>query len=315
MQEQFSFADIIPVIKRNFKIVFGLSVLALILSAVFSGPSFIQPRYKSTAIIYPSNLSPYSKETRTEQLIQLLQSSDIRDHVIEKFDLYRKYEIEKGAAGAKHQVQKSYNDFVGINKTKFESVEISVEDYSPDTAYLMVKEILAQVNLKARKLQREKSQEIVVMTNEQIQYYTHHLDTIEARLNELRAEYGLLDYEMQTQEVTQGYFRMAASGKAGTSTFKEAQKILEGLQKHGGEFQRLTMLKEFGEEALSELYTDNQAALNDINKKLTYVNEVVSPEVPDKKSYPIRWLIVFTAVFATAIFSTILLLLFNGRKA
>lgn len=314
MQEQFSFGDIIPIIKRNFKFIFGLSLLALVLSAVFSGPSFIRPRYKSTAIIYPSNLTPYSKETRTEQLIQLLQSSDIRTTLIDKFDLYKKYEIERGQPGSKFLVEESYNKFVGVNKTKFESVEISVEDYSPDTAYLMVKEILSEVNLKARQLQREKSNEILKMTEEQIKAYTHHLDTIEKRLNELRLEYGLLDYEMQTQEVTQGYFRMAAAGKGGASLAK-AEKILEGLQKHGGEFERLSMLKELGEEELAELYTDNQSARNDVTKALTYVNEVVSPSVADKKSYPIRWLLVFTAVFSTALFTTILLLLFNGKKS
>ncbi|MGB0166046.1 MAG: hypothetical protein ACPF8V_04250, partial [Luteibaculum sp.] len=93
-----------------------------------------RPRFKSTAVVYPSNLTPYSKETRTEQLIQLLQSSDIRDSLIEKFNLYERYEIEEGQAGAKFELNKLYNDFVVINKTKFESVEISVEDYSPDTA-------------------------------------------------------------------------------------------------------------------------------------------------------------------------------------
>lgn len=314
MQEQFSFSDIIPIIRRNFKTILGLTLLAGILAAVFSGPTFMRPRFKSTAIVYPSNLTPYSKETRTEQLIQLLQSSDIRDTLVEKFDLYRRYDIDVNSKGSKFNVEKEYNSFVGVNKTKFESVEITVEDYSPDTAFLMAQEIITQVNLKARKLQREKSWEIVVMTQEQIDYYESHLDSVEARLNELREEYGLLDYETQTQEVTQGYFRIAASGKTGEAK-KKAEKILEGLSKHGGEFQRLSSLKEFGEEELSELYTANQEAINDINKKLTYTNEVVSPQIPDKKSYPVRWLVVFTAVFSTALFSSILLLLFNARKS
>ncbi|WP_170227084.1 Wzz/FepE/Etk N-terminal domain-containing protein [Luteibaculum oceani] len=314
MQEQFSFGDIVPLIRKNFKVIAGLTILAGVLAGIFSGPSFIKPRFKSSAIVYPSNLSPYSKETRTEQLIQLLQSSDIRDTLVKKFDLYKKYEIEAGKPGAKFEVEKAYNDFVGINKTKFESIEINVEDYSPDTAMLMVREIITQVNLKARKLQREKSAEILVMTGEQIDYYEAHLDSVEKRLNELREQYGLLDYETQTQEVTQGYFRVAAAGKGGEAK-RKAEKILEGLAKHGGEFQRLSVLKELGEEELAELYTENQSALNDINKKLTYTNEVVSPAVPDKKSYPIRWLIVFTAVFATALFSTLLLLVFNASKS
>ncbi len=313
MQDQFSFGDIIPVIRRNLLLLAILGVLAVLLSGIFSGPTFIEPRYKSTAIVYPSNLSSYSKETRTEQLIQLLQSSDIRDSLIEKFDLYQKYEIEKGEKGSKFLVNERYGEFVGVNKTKFESVEITVEDYSPDTAYLMVKEIMRQLNLKARKLQRSKSQEIVVMTREQIAYYENHLDSIEQRLQVLRQEYGLLDYEAQTEQVTQGYFRMAAAGKGGAPRAK-AEKILEGLQKYGGEFARLSALKELGEEELAELYTDNQSAINDINKKLTYLNEVVIPEVPDKKSYPVRWIIVFTAAFCTELLAIVLLLFKNAQR-
>ena len=49
-----------------------------------------------------------------------------------------------------------------------------------------------------------------------------------------------------------------------------------------------------------------------VNKKLTYTNTVGFPEVADKKSYPIRWLIVLLSFFGSVLF-TLIVLLFNHR--
>ena len=38
---------------------------------------------KSTAIVYPVNLSEYSEESYTEQMLEILNSGDIRDDLIE----------------------------------------------------------------------------------------------------------------------------------------------------------------------------------------------------------------------------------------
>ena len=61
---------------------------------IFSGPAFIKPKFKSTAVVYPSNLIPYSSETSTEQLLQLFNSEDIRNGIIQKFDLAAHYGID-----------------------------------------------------------------------------------------------------------------------------------------------------------------------------------------------------------------------------
>ncbi len=64
------------------------------LAAFFSGPRFITPLYKSYAVVYPDNIKPYSKESTTEQMIQVFNSQDIKDSVINKFDLLKHYEID-----------------------------------------------------------------------------------------------------------------------------------------------------------------------------------------------------------------------------
>ena len=45
-------------------------LLSAILAGVFSGPTFITPKFESHAIVYPANIEPYSDESETEQMLQ-----------------------------------------------------------------------------------------------------------------------------------------------------------------------------------------------------------------------------------------------------
>ena len=54
-----------------------ITVVAALCGAIFSGSAFITPLYKSEAIAYPANTSPYSEEDRTEQMLQIINSQVI----------------------------------------------------------------------------------------------------------------------------------------------------------------------------------------------------------------------------------------------
>jgi hypothetical protein len=56
---------------ENAMLVVGLA--AAVLASVFSGPMFIKPRFKSTAVFVSSQYMAYSDESETEQIVQLLQ--------------------------------------------------------------------------------------------------------------------------------------------------------------------------------------------------------------------------------------------------
>ena len=69
-------------------------VAAILLSFLFSSPIFITPLYKSNCLLYPSNISPYSDESETEQSVQIFQSRDIRDSLVKKFNLAKHWGID-----------------------------------------------------------------------------------------------------------------------------------------------------------------------------------------------------------------------------
>ena len=70
-----NYFDNTPLVKVIYKWkwhIITITLVAAILGAVFSGSKFITPLFKSSAILYPSNITAYSDETCTEQMIQIM---------------------------------------------------------------------------------------------------------------------------------------------------------------------------------------------------------------------------------------------------
>src|SRR5436190_6328637 len=126
-----------------------------------------------------------------------------------------------------------YYSNVTIKKTEYESVEVDVLDKDPVVASAMVDSILIYFDRKARSLQREKAMEIAVIAKTQLDLKKTEMDTMEARMQELRAKYGMLDYVQQTKEVTRGYMNGLNGGRG---SVKEMKEMLANLQDKGGEF-------------------------------------------------------------------------------
>jgi capsular polysaccharide biosynthesis protein len=300
MSNELSFSVIIEIIKKRLGIITLLVVVAGIASAVFSGPKFIKPQYKSRAVIYPSNLSPYGDESETEQMLQLLYATDIKDSLVVKFDLYKRYKIMPNEASHKFYMNETLKERISFSATRYESVEIEVMDENPDTAKLMVDEIMHQLNVKARGIQREKYAEVVLINWNEMEKQRIRVDSMEARLQFLREEYGILDYMVQSEETLKGYMKMLASNSNATSR-KKAEEMLNNLVKKGGEYKKLNRLADLTRDTYYGLKRQHEEALKEYTKDLTYINLVVRPEIADKKSFPVRWVIVFTAVVATVI--------------
>ncbi|NQV01600.1 MAG: hypothetical protein HQ542_03065, partial [Bacteroidia bacterium] len=131
-------------------------VLAIVLSVILSSPMIITPLYKSYAVAYPSNVAPYSDENETEQMIEILNSGDIRNSVIEKFDLAAHWKIDSNYKYFLSTLYWIYSKRVKINKTPNEAVNIEVLDPDPRMASDMVNAILDFYNLKVRKMHKDK---------------------------------------------------------------------------------------------------------------------------------------------------------------
>lgn len=305
-------ADIFKTISESRKPLIIVGIIAAIAAAVFSGPAFIKPRYKSECVLYPSNLTKYSDESSTEQMIQLLAASDIRDSVIKAFDLYSHYEIDSVKNKThRSEIIKIYDQNVSVSKTEYESVDIVVYDTDPVYASSMIDSMLSYLNKKARLLQREKSYEVLTMAKHRMEVKKAEMDSMEALIQDYRIKFGLLEYKTQAQEYARAYGKALQSGSP--RAISETKQMLLTLGEKGGEFSSLMEHLWRIRGGYNDLKQDYENSINDVTKILTYVNVITYPVPADKKSYPIRWLIVVISV-SSSLFMAFLVLLFLDSK-
>jgi len=307
--KNFDLMQIILKWKLTLAIVLGVSI---ILSAVFSSAYFIKPKYKSVAIIYPSNLMPYSQESPTEQMLQLFQSDSIFDHVVAHFNLISHYKLDSLSPTIYNELLFLYNENVSIKKTEYEAVRIEVLDRDPKIACDMINEMVNAFNAYTLKLNKQKSKEIVDIYGEQLNRKGQQIDSINTVMKEIAVKFGIIDYTAQSRELSKEYYRTVSSGNE--KKINELTNSMRNLEERGGKFHELQNHLMHSTNEYAGLQSQYNAVLSDSKKNLTYTNMILKPYPSNKKSYPVRWLIVTIAACASVLFALLAIMIIEGRK-
>lgn len=292
-----------------------LGILALVATVLSAGFSFtIDPLYKSYAVLYPANIISMGTETPTEQMLQVLESDQIRDSVVNRYDLNSVYGINKEAKGARSALIREYQSLVTTRKTEYESAVVEVMDTDPVRSRDMVNSVIYFFNSKEKLMQKEKSMELVIILNQQLSDKIHEMDSMESRLTGLRKEYGILDYDLQTEYATERYLDVLTTPSKRSSA-KEIEPLLTALKERGGEFKALNEHLWRTRGSYNDLKEQLEKARQDVEKQLTFCNVITHPEVADKKAYPVRWLLVLISVLATLLIAIVVIALAEHSKA
>jgi uncharacterized protein involved in exopolysaccharide biosynthesis len=287
-------------------------ILSVALSVIFSGSYFIKPKYKSFAVIYPANIAPYSTENNTEQMLQLLKSEDLLLGIVKKFKLYNEYKIDTNDKYFRTKVLGRLKSNMEVKKTEFESILIEIYDEDAGQAYEMSREFINMMNLKARELQRAKTTEIVRINYSQMTDKMHQIDSIESRMQVLRKDYNILDYDIQVKEYSKGYVKNIGAGHGNSKN--DITNTLDNLKLYGGEYRLLNSYLFSLIASYNDIKKEYDKSLSDLHKELTYTNIVTNPVPADKKSYPVRWLIVVIASLSALLFSLMLFSFIGNRN-
>lgn len=314
MTRFFQNIDLLKVLHKRRLHLAAAVIMSGILSVVFSGERFITPKYKSSAFVYPVNIIPYSMETPTEQLLQLFSSSDVRNMMVKRFRLPDHYEIDTASYSGRSRLYLMYDENVSVKKTEYESVRIDILDRDPDMASEMVAELIHFVDVKARNVQREKTAEVVAIYADQLEQKKAQLDSIDILLSALRVRYGLLDYKIQTKEVTKSYLKLATNNSP-VSQYRGVDSMYRHLQNRGGDLIELSSQEKSLLEDYNTIKTSYDLAVSDMTKELTYTNVMANPYPADSKSYPVRWVIVLVSILSTFLLALISFIIIDRKKA
>lgn len=296
MDKYFDNTSLVKVISKWKKHIIIITIAAAIIGAVFSSSYFITPMYKSEALLYPDNIWAFSDETFTEQMLQVMQSQDIMDSVINDFNLDKHYEIDKDYKYYKTALYNEYRTNVSISRTPYDAVIIRVKDKDPEMACAMVNDIIRLYDLKVRRLQKLKHLEYIDQFKIEIANYDRYLDSLKGRLNEIAVNYGIISVPEQAKELT----RAIASGNS-----SRVAELKENLETYGPEVIDITDKLLAESEIYSEVREEYEQYIRKYQADLTHSNIISSPYPSDKKAYPVRWVIVVLCALSSCVLSTL----------
>ena len=281
-----------------------ITVVAALCGAIFSSSMFITPLYKSEAVAYPANISPYSEESETEQMLQIINSQSIMDSIIDKYDLWADYGIDRNYKYAKTYMHNEYRSKIRISKTPYEAISITVMDKDPFVACNIAKDILNFYDMKVHSLHVKKASETLDMYERQMGIRMSEIDAMKQRLTEIGTKYGVTDYVEQSKEVTRGYLN-------GSS---KAIELKANLEQYGPEALDLSSRIEAEAEAMAKVKNEYGQVVRVLNSNLSYSNIVTEPFPADKKAFPVRWVVVVLSALGAMLLSFIVLFIIENRK-
>jgi hypothetical protein len=247
-------------------------------------------------------------------LLEIISSNDIKFRVFDAFKLNEIYKIPRSDPQYLTNLLSEYNSNVTVKKTEFETVELSVLDKDPKRAALMCDSVIHFYNEKVREMHSAKNREVMRIVTDNMKLRTLERDSLLKLLNLQREQYKILDFNTQLRDVTRGYMEALATGKVNTQGGREIKQLYDNMSVKGGEayiLERRFIKTNMAIDSLKYLYDIN---LSEANKKITYCHIVEKPVPADKKSYPVRWMLVSMTLFASLFLSLLLFILLDYRK-
>jgi len=327
-KESENYLNIVVVFVRWWKTLLVVGVIAAVASAGVS--MLIRPKFKSSVIMMPPatnavsqmiliahnqneylDATQFGEDIKIDQMLQILNSREIKTHLIEKFNLIVHYDIDTTKKYWNTNLYKQVKDNCTFSRTDFMGVQISVLDEDPQFAADMANEIADYYDtLKRRIIQQRTEEAFVILQNEM-----NNLEETVAMLTDSLSvimSYGVYDYDNQSQRLIQQYAKEIASGnKAAAQRIKDELAILE---KWGPAFfsvrERIQYLKEFQ----MELQQKYQAMSVDANYTMSQKFVVERAVASDKKAYPKRIMIVILSTFGALTLASLLIITKESLK-
>jgi len=309
------------------KLLIIICVAAAIISAGIS--LLIKNKYVSTVVIFPTSTNAVSKalissqygvkedimafgeDEDAEQMLQILNSNEIRQRIIQKFNLLEHYDINPESKYRNTRLYETYNENISFNRTEYMAVEIKVTDKDPQMAADIANEIANLYDTVKNNLQKQRSLEGFKIVEGAYMELEAEIEMKEDSLSILRSK-GVQDYESQAERLYEGLAREIGSGNQ--RAVNQIQERLDTLAKYGSAYVSLRDGLEHDKKQLSDLKGKYEEAKVDAESSLPQKFVVDYAFKAEKKSYPVRWLIVVISTFATLLTSIILIILYENFK-
>lgn len=322
--DDFDSLNVIYFIYQWWKQLTIVCISAIVISSIVA--LTISDRYKSTVVLFPAttnsisnvllsevntskeDLLKFGEEEDAEQMIQILNSNEIRSRICEKYNLMKHYGINPNDKLKNTQLYDIYADNISFKLTEYMSVKIDVLDNDPKLAAEIANDIANLLDSVKIKIQHERALEALKIVERAYQNKKEDLETLNDSLKIIN-DHGIYDYESQSDRTVQQY--NIAIAKGDQRAIKLLEEKLQIIAKYGSEYVLIRDNIILQGKVLSILKTKLEEAKVNADQVLSQ-KFVVSKAFPaEKKTYPVRWLIVLLSTLSTLFITLIIIIIFG----
>ncbi len=321
-KENFNSFSLVQFVWKWRKTIILVCLVTAVLSLIVS--FLIKPKFKSTAIVYAPrtnsvakillneenynerlDMKAYAEAEGTEQMMQILNSREIKDILIQKFDLYAHYGIGEKEAHRQTKIYKYLKSDIDIKRTQYGAISVTVTNNDPQLAADMANEIIAQLDTVKNKIEQERTRAAYELLQRQLEVVDAEVQRIDDSIK-IVMENGVFDFQTQSERVMQQYAIAVSQGNS--AGMKRLEAEMEKLSTWGPRSLTLYEEQAFFREYQALCRSKMMSAIADLSTDVP-VKFVLENAIPaDKKAYPKKSLIVIFSTLASFILSIFVLL-------
>lgn len=284
----------------------------------------------------------YGEPEDLDRVLTIAESKEIAGFLIDKYKLYEHYDIDTTHRLAPHRVNKAFRGHYNVKKTKYDAIEISVEDKDPVLAARMVNDARQKVEEIAQALIKNTMALKIETYKQSITDKSAELNVINDTLIAVRTRYGVYNTESQSEglsnavrKTSSGLLRenarrniLAAKPGIHRDTIAMIDAMIGGMKEEIISLNKLLhnfnqgvskveVLEEQHETARYQMSVDKERlkqleAINNSHINTIFIVEV--GDVPLYKSRPMRSIICIASVFLAFVLSVIAILILDVYK-
>ncbi len=314
--------------------------------------------YKSTTIFYAASqdvampefifgrtsqaMNYYGTDDDADRLMSIAKSSELANFLIDSFDLYKHYDIDRAGRLAPYYVRETLAGLFTIKRTKEDAIEISIEDEDKEMAANMVNAAREKISKIAQRLIKENQDKVLKTYKGNIEKNEKYLAALNDSLESIRKRFGIYNTLSQSENLADLISKTEAkliNNKAVLQVFNAAQGInpdtitflkakINGFEKELVNLNGKMDTFNKGMSKVDALTSEHEEIVTQLSgdglryNQLKSAHESIFPttllvesgSVPIVKSRPQRMLIVVLSVIIAFIFSLIGVLVYDTYK-
>lgn len=315
--------SLLLLIWRNRKLFILVGIAAVIFSSI--GSFMIPIKYKAACTIFPSKTTSLSmvergipahgvelfgEEEAGERMLAILNSSALMNTMIVKYNLFKHYDIDVKSPSKNDQMSAATREHIQFERTRYGSVNIIVWDQNPDTAALIANDLGKNFDIVMNSMISEgQKQNFLSLERE----YNSLLNQVKAVQDTMRffENLGVVSDEEPWAALLQ---RETEAMQKGGKFYEDVKQQVENNKKYRSIYRSFFTKEPFLQKRVEALKSNLDQLSSDVNSTMAhkYVSEYAAP--PDKKAYPVRWLIVVVSTISSVFLLLTLLVIFQKIK-